>query len=80
MIVLPLKVTLRFVALKMDFVESFSNAYAEILVEMRLLAQEDRKVVEAYHGVLRSIREIGKKYVIASCKVGVDEDLDSFLE
>ena len=45
----------------MDFVESFSNAYAEILVEMRLLAQEDREVVEADHGVLRSIRETKEK-------------------
>lgn len=52
MIVLPLKVTLRLVALKMDFFEFESNGYAEILVEMRLLAKEDREIVETNHGVL----------------------------
>ena len=49
---LPLKVTLRLVALKMDFFEFESNGYAEILVEMRLLAKEDREIVETNHGVL----------------------------
>ena len=49
---LPLKVTLRLVALKMDFFEFESNGYAEILVEMRLLAKEDREIVEPNHGVL----------------------------
>ena len=52
MIVLPLKVTLRLVALKMDFFEFESNGYAEILVKMRLLAKEDREIVETNHGVL----------------------------
>lgn len=49
---LPLKVTLRLVALKMVFFEFQSKRYAEILVEMRLLAEEDREVVETDHGVL----------------------------
>ena len=49
---LPLKVTLRLVALKMVFFEFESQGYAEILVEMRLLAEEDREVVETDHSVL----------------------------
>ena len=51
-IVLPLKVTLRLVALKMVFFEFESKGYAEILVEVRLLAEEDREVVETDHSVL----------------------------
>lgn len=52
MIVLPLNVTLRFVALKIVCVEFNANQYAEIVVEMGLLAEEHGEIVETNHGVL----------------------------
>ena len=78
-IVLPLKVTLRLVALKMVFFEFESKGYAEILVEMRLLAEEDREVVETDHSVLEW-RERKADYVVVAGEVGFKENLDSFLE
>ena len=76
---LPLKVTLRLVALKMVFFEFESKRYAEILVEVRLLAEEDGEVVETDHGVLEW-RERKADYVVVAGEVGIEENLDSFLE